>query len=42
MILMGVAGLAVIAAFFFFMRQADELAPAPQEISVDLPDAFKQ
>ncbi|MBY0562983.1 MAG: hypothetical protein K2P58_02255 [Hyphomonadaceae bacterium] len=36
-------GLAVsIGLFIFFIRQADVLAPPPQEIRIDLPDAFKQ
>ncbi len=33
--------LVLIGLFLFFMRQADELAPAQHEISVALPDAFK-
>lgn len=39
-IAVGVA--AFIALFVFFIRQADQLAPEPQEIRVDLPDAFKE
>ena len=38
---LGAGGIAVIALFLFFMRQADVLAPAPSEIRVELPDAFK-
>jgi hypothetical protein len=38
----GLAGFAAIALFVFFMRQADDLAPEPQEIRVELPDAFKE
>lgn len=40
-IIAAVAGVAVIGGFLFFMRQADELAPAPKETRVELPDAFK-
>jgi hypothetical protein len=37
------AGAALLAgAFVFFLRQADVLAPEPAQISVDLPDAFKE
>jgi hypothetical protein len=37
------AGVAVfIALFVFFIRQSDQLAPEPQEIRVELPDAFKE
>lgn len=32
----------LIAAFIFFIRQADVLAPAPTETRIELPDAFKQ
>lgn len=38
--LVGVGAAIVIALFVFFVRQADVLAPQPQEIRVDLPDAF--
>lgn len=41
-IVWGVSAAAVIALFVFFMRQADTLAPEPEEIRVELPDAFKQ
>lgn len=41
LILLGVGLAGFIGLFFFFMRQADVLAPAPSEISVELPDAFK-
>ncbi|GIK47521.1 MAG: hypothetical protein BroJett013_02180 [Alphaproteobacteria bacterium] len=37
----GVAVVAFIGLFIFFIRQSDELAPEPQEIRVELPDAFK-
>lgn len=33
---------AFIALFIFFIRQADVLAPEPQQIRIDLPDAFKE
>ncbi len=39
-ILIGVGALVLVGLFFFFMRQADVLAPAPGEIRVALPDAF--
>jgi hypothetical protein len=38
-IIVGVA--ALIGLMIFFIRQADVLAPEPTEISVPLPDAFK-
>ncbi len=38
-IAVGVA--ALIGLMVFFIRQADVLAPAPTEISVPLPDGFK-
>lgn len=38
----GVAAVVVIGLFVFFIRQSDTLAPAPQEIRVELPDAFKE
>ncbi|MGE0597691.1 MAG: hypothetical protein AB7P07_15115 [Hyphomonadaceae bacterium] len=41
-IVLGASAVALIAAFVFFMRQADELAPAPQQIKVELTDAFKE
>jgi hypothetical protein len=37
----GGAVVVFVGLFIFFIRQADTLAPAPQEIRVDLPDAFK-
>lgn len=40
--LIGAGGAVFIALFVFFIRQADVLAPAPQEIRVELPDAFKE
>jgi hypothetical protein len=39
--MIGVSVVAVLALFTFLVRQADVLAPEPQEIRVDLPDAFK-
>jgi hypothetical protein len=41
-ILMGVGAVAFIGLFIFFIRQSDVLAPEPQEIRVELPDAFKE
>lgn len=38
----GAVAVAVIGLFIFFIGQSDTLAPAPQEISVALPDAFKE
>ncbi|MGD9814256.1 MAG: hypothetical protein AB7Q23_01045 [Hyphomonadaceae bacterium] len=39
---LGGVGVALfIAMFVYFIRQADVLAPEPQEIRVELPDAFK-
>ncbi|HYD87688.1 MAG TPA: hypothetical protein VEA80_09450 [Vitreimonas sp.] len=40
--MIGVGAVVFIALFIFFIRQADELAPEPQEIRVELPDAFKE
>jgi len=39
--LIGAGVAAFIALFVFFIRQADVLAPDPQEIRVELTDAFK-
>lgn len=39
--MIGVGAAVFIGLFLFFMRQADVLAPEPQEIRVELPDAFK-
>ncbi len=39
--LIGLGVVAFIALFIFFIRQADVLAPEPQEIRVELEDAFK-
>jgi hypothetical protein len=38
----GVAAVVFVGLFVFFIRQSDTLAPEPQEISVALPDAFKE
>jgi cell division protein FtsN len=38
----GVAAAVVIGLFVFFIGQADKLAPAPQEIRVEVQDAFKE
>lgn len=40
--LIGVGVALFIALFIFLIRQADVLAPEPQEIRIELPDAFKQ
>ena len=40
--LVTMAAVAVVAGFIFFMRQADELAPATHDMRIELPDAFKQ
>jgi hypothetical protein len=40
--LIGLGIVAFIALFVFFIRQADVLAPEPQEMRVELPDAFKE
>jgi hypothetical protein len=41
LVLLGAGAIIIIALFAFFVRQSDELAPAPAEIRVELPDAFK-
>lgn len=41
LILIGAGAAVFVALFVFFIRQADELAPEPQEIRIALPDAFK-
>lgn len=40
--LIGAGVVAFVGLFIFFVRQADVLAPEPQEIRVELPDAFKE
>ena len=40
-ILMGVGFVVFIGLFIYFIRQSDVLAPEPEEIRVELPDAFK-
>jgi hypothetical protein len=42
LILIALGVVAFVAAFIFFIRQSDVLAPDPQEIRVELPDAFKE
>jgi len=37
----GVSAWIAVAAFVFFIRQSDTLAPTPREIRVDMPNAFK-
>lgn len=39
---MGGAAIVLIGLFIFFIRQSDVLAPTPQAMSVELPDAFKE
>lgn len=39
--ILGVAGAVLIGGFVFFFVQADSRAPAPQEMRIELPDAFK-
>jgi hypothetical protein len=39
---LAVGGAVLIALMIFFIRQASVLAPPPHEISVPLPDAFKE
>lgn len=41
LVFIGAAVVAFVGLFIFFIRQSDELAPEPQEIRVELPDAFK-
>jgi hypothetical protein len=38
----GACAVVVIGLFIFFIGQSDTLAPQPQEIRVELPDAFKE
>jgi hypothetical protein len=38
----GAAIVVLIGLFIFFIRQADVLAPQPHEMSVELPNAFKE
>jgi hypothetical protein len=40
--LIGLGIVTFIGLFVFFIRQADVLAPEPQEMRVELPDAFKE
>jgi len=39
---MGVGFVVFIGLFIYFIRQSDVLAPEPEEIRVELPDAFKE
>jgi hypothetical protein len=41
-VLIGAGVFTFIALFVFFIRQADELAPEPQEVRVDVSDTFKE
>ncbi|MES1156238.1 MAG: hypothetical protein ABUL73_00540 [Alphaproteobacteria bacterium] len=40
-ILAGAGLVLVIGAMFFFLHQADVLAPQPHEMRIELPNAFK-
>jgi hypothetical protein len=40
--LIGVSAAVVIGLFVYFIGQSDRLAPAPQEIRVEVQDAFKE
>jgi hypothetical protein len=40
--LIGVAAAVVVGLFVFFIGQSDRLAPAPQEVRVEVEDAFKE
>ncbi len=40
--IIGVSAVVVVGLFVFFIGQSDRLAPAPQEIRVEVQDAFKE
>ena len=40
--LIGVSAAVFVGLFVFFIGQSDRLAPAPQEIRVEVQDAFKE
>ena len=40
--LIGVSAAVVIGFFVFFIGQSDRLAPAPQQINIEVQDAFKE
>jgi hypothetical protein len=42
MALIGVGVAVFVGLFVYFIGQSDTLAPEPQEMRVELPDAFKQ
>jgi len=42
LVVIGVGVIAFIGLFIFFIGQSDRLAPEPEEIRVELPDAFKE
>jgi hypothetical protein len=42
LVLYGLGAIVFVGAFVFLIRQADVLAPEPQPMRVELPDAFKQ
>jgi hypothetical protein len=41
-ILYGLGAAVFLGAFVFLIRQADELAPEPEPMRIELPDAFSQ
>lgn len=41
-IAIGICAAALVGLFVFFIGQSDRLAPAPQQISVEVQDAFKE
>lgn len=41
MLVFGVGGALVLGLFLFFFFQAESRAPTPQEVRIELPDAFK-
>lgn len=38
----GAVAVVFVGLFVYFIRQSDTLAPEPQQIRVELPDAFKE
>jgi hypothetical protein len=42
LIAIGLSVVVFIGLFIYFIRQSDVLAPQPQEIRVELEDAFKE
>jgi hypothetical protein len=41
-VVIGVGAAVIIGLFVFFIGQSDKLAPQPQEIRVEVQDAFKE